>query len=887
MTAALSLLLSLIIPALTDARSLRSWSSAESVSVAEVVQGLNQRLLVDTTRPFALVNGERTSLRTALQDGHPEQLQCGLEFGGRLFILELEKNHLLLPKQPSVFYYLPNGTGVSLQEHPLTHCFYHGRVRGLPHSRAALSTCSGLRGVIALNATLSLELQPQEQETGSTVQETGSGEEPDALHLLFSSGRAEGVREASCGVTYTAPPTPPQLHHRRRRDILTETKYIELVLVVDHQEFLNYQKNNKTIIYRMLDVANQVDWFYRPLNVRVALTGLEIWSDTDKIHIEKNPTETLHNFLQWRSRDLLPRIRHDNAQLIMGGSFDGTTVGMASQSSMCSRDRSGGVNVDHLVSVLGVASTVAHELGHNLGMSHDSAERRCQCHSEGRNHGCIMEPSTGLLPGQSFSSCSLEDLSSSLLHGGGMCLFNVPRPESLLGGPRCGNLYLEPGEECDCGLIQECSDPCCNASTCRLVSGAQCSSDGVCCSDCQLRAAGSVCRLPLGECDLPEFCSGTSPHCPPNVYLHNGEPCLHGASYCYGGVCASLDQQCQTLWGPNSTQAPDVCFLSVNKQGNKFGNCGQLGNGSYLPCPDQDVLCGRVQCRGGGQRPLLGSAEILTTTVHSDLDQDQYQDQDLVCRGTYLHLGQDVSDPASVSPGTRCGPGKVCLDQKCQEDSVFRVEECRQKCHGHGVCNSNRNCHCDEGWAPPDCVSSGTGGSTDSGPTKSTRDSSPVRVALVILFLLVLPVLVLVLVWPRVRRLLRLGLLSQSKLRQHRTPRGDRRNVEQVTPLRFHALTPGDDVTGQAPPPGQARGRPAAPCKPLPPDPAPQKPMPPSRPLPPDPALFSQPTVPLKSLPLYPLHRHGNSITPEATFKRVPPLPPVGSSHRGRASQVD
>ena len=25
-------------------------------------------------------------------------------------------------------------------------------------------------------------------------------------------------------------------------------------------KFLNYQKNNKTIIYRMLDVANQVDW---------------------------------------------------------------------------------------------------------------------------------------------------------------------------------------------------------------------------------------------------------------------------------------------------------------------------------------------------------------------------------------------------------------------------------------------------------------------------------------------------------------------------------------------------------------------------------------------------------------------------------------------------
>lgn len=33
-----------------------------------------------------------TPLPVCLQDGHPDRLQCGLEVGGRLFMLDLEKN---------------------------------------------------------------------------------------------------------------------------------------------------------------------------------------------------------------------------------------------------------------------------------------------------------------------------------------------------------------------------------------------------------------------------------------------------------------------------------------------------------------------------------------------------------------------------------------------------------------------------------------------------------------------------------------------------------------------------------------------------------------------------------------------------------------------------
>lgn len=50
-----------------------------------------------------------------------------------------------------------------------------------------------------------------------------------------------------------------------------------------------------------------------------------------------------------------------------------------------------------------------------------------------------------------FSSCSRKDLEASLEKGMGMCLFNLPEVTQSFGGQKCGNGYVEEGEECDCG----------------------------------------------------------------------------------------------------------------------------------------------------------------------------------------------------------------------------------------------------------------------------------------------------------------------------------------------------------------------------------------------------------------------------------------------------
>ncbi|CAL8292623.1 unnamed protein product [Boreogadus saida] len=51
---------------------------------------------------------------------------------------------------------------------------------------------------------------------------------------------------------------------------------------------------------------------------------------------------------------------------------------------------------DHTDNAIGVATTLAHEMGHNLGLSHDAPG--CVCRSSQPQSGCIKAPSHGTRP---------------------------------------------------------------------------------------------------------------------------------------------------------------------------------------------------------------------------------------------------------------------------------------------------------------------------------------------------------------------------------------------------------------------------------------------------------------------------------------------------------
>ncbi|KAM7415465.1 hypothetical protein PAMA_017801 [Pampus argenteus] len=655
-------------------------------------------------------------LRRDVDGTPPNQVSYMISVDGRDHVVHLERNELLLPADFTVFTYSQNGSLLTTRPPVQNHCHYQGFVQDMEGSSVAMSICNGLRGVLHLSDD-SYGIEPLDS--------------TPAQHLVY---RLQDVtsQPRGCGTPHDNNATehaqydPEEIQHRQhsrvKRAVLHHTHYVELLLVVDNERYNHMNRNETAVREEMVHLANFVDSIYMQLNVRVVLVGLEIWTQQNLISTEGGAGDVLSRFTQWRENELVPRRRHDSAQLILKKSF-GLTAGMAFISTVCSRSHGGGINAFNNNNVPSFASIVAHELGHNLGMNHDDG-RSCSCPAS----ACIMN--SGATGSRNFSSCSADDFEKMILLTGGTCLLNVPRPDEAYSAPYCGNRLVDVGEECDCGSQKECEkDPCCEYQTCKLKSGAQCAY-GECCRNCQFLPGGAVCRSSADECDLAEYCNGSSPLCQSDVFVQNGHPCRNQQAYCYNGKCQHSDGQCQDIFGAKAKAAPEICFKDVNSKGDRFGNCGYQNFG-YKKCESRNALCGKLQCSNVQAVTVFGiEPSIITTPIAGGK-----------CYGVDFRLGSDVPDPGMVNEGTKCGDNKVCMNFECRNADILKYDcDVEKKCHRHGVCNSNKNCHCDDGWAPPYCEVKGYGGSVDSGPTWNDKDTS-LRDGLLVFFFLVLPLL--------------------------------------------------------------------------------------------------------------------------------------------------
>ncbi|XP_069877518.1 disintegrin and metalloproteinase domain-containing protein 1b-like, partial [Dipodomys merriami] len=575
-------------------------------------------------------------------------------------------------------------------------CHYEGYIEGVPHSFVSVNTCSGLRGIlIKEEASYRIEPMPSSQRFE---------------HVLYATAHQA---PASCRVASTHSQVLPtgrqqesrEPHHLQGLSYLwSHTKYVEMFVVVNYQRFQMWGSNINDTVQGVLDIIALANSFTGGLNTKVVLAGVEIWTEGDLVEVPVDLQVALRNFNSWRRDKLLHRVRHDVAHMIVGH-HPGQSMGQAFLDGACSSGFAAAVESFHHKDVLLFAALMVHELGHNLGIQHDHSA--CSCKGK---HFCLMHEN--ITQGSVFSNCSSDSFYRFLLRHKGACLFNKPQRRSRRHrSARCGNGVIEELEECDCG--DSCEQNQCCDTNCHLKKNAKCSNEP-CCSKCQFRKKGFLCRNVNGVCDLPEYCTGMSAGCPADRYMQDGTKC-HENFYCLGAQCMDPSSQCAHIFGFRSISGPKDCYKHVNRLGTRFGNCGRSSESqnNYVKCSDQNIQCGKLVCT---RITLLPQMKPRHTFIQMPFGNDW-------CWSMDAFQQEDIPDDGDVWGGTICGANKSCQDFKCADDPVIKIPcNSEELCNGKGVCNDLGNCHCQPGFSPPDCKNEGNGGSVDSGPPGNLKE---------------------------------------------------------------------------------------------------------------------------------------------------------------------
>ncbi|XP_057689931.1 disintegrin and metalloproteinase domain-containing protein 22 isoform X1 [Corythoichthys intestinalis] len=646
------------------------------------------------------------------QVNHIAQASFQVEAFGRKFTLDVELNHDLLSSEYVEKHLSEKGKTVVTAGGE--HCYYQGRVRDIPHSFAALSTCQGLHGMF-FDGNHTYLIEPGGE---------GGGNHGN-VHLIYKSGGSDGLMDLFGGHLPEPPfPTPPfpgsRVVHRRKkrqaphvfRSVEDEVKYIELMVINDH---LMYKKHRLSVGHTnnyAKSVVNMADMIFKEqLNTRIVLVAMETWSADNKFNIDDDPRVTLKEFMKYR-KDFIKE-RCDSVHLFSGNHFHSDWGGASYMGGVCSLTKGGGVNEYGKSDVMAI--NLAQSLAHNIGIFSDKKRiMNGECKCEDRWSGCIMGDAGFHLP-KRFTDCNVEEYHNFLSSGGGTCLFN--KPLKLLDPPQCGNGFVEPGEECDCGSPLECAregENCCKK--CTLTQGSKCS-DGLCCNNCQMEFMGVVCRDAVNDCDIPENCTGNSSQCPPNVHKMDGYTCEKDQGRCFNGRCKTKDKQCKYIWGEKATAADKYCYEKLNIEGTEKGNCGK-DKDTWIQCNKQDVHCGYLLCSNISPTPRLGDLPTGLTSFsvarHS---------ASLDCSGGHVLIDGDT-DLGYVEDGTACGTDSICFNRKCIPVQQFNFSTCPGTtdtviCSGHGVCSNELKCVCYLGWAGDDCNSTSPLSYLIVGPTAS------------------------------------------------------------------------------------------------------------------------------------------------------------------------
>ncbi|XP_077569427.1 A disintegrin and metalloproteinase with thrombospondin motifs 17 [Stigmatopora nigra] len=614
----------------------------------------------------------------------PERVLVSLTASGTHLLLEAWRNGDAVPPVEVEERRAGGRSWPALPPDPNRLCLYSGSVRDRPGSLVSLTACGGLTALVHSEGEVLL-VRPLEGRNFSGFGSFSGVEHglrrrrdawPPPRRCGTTAEREEGQKKWEAG------------RESRGKRATHDHAYTLETLVVADADMVRYHGADAAKRF-LLTVMNMVyNMFQHPslgVSVNVRLSKLLLLHQRpEKLKVGHRGERSLESFCQWQHQEFggwpYPGAAHgprgrgpavDAAVLVTRTDFcvhkeePCDTVGIAYLGGACSAKRKCVLAEDN---GLNLAFTIAHELGHNMGMSHDDDRPSCGGHPyimsgewlKGRNPSDLW-----------WSSCSRDDLGKFLRSDSSACLVRTDP-----GGGHAPRLpHKLPGMHY--GAEEQC----------RILFG----NNATFCSDMEhLMCAGLWCLLE-GETScktkLDPPLDGTQ--CGPD-------------KWCRVGECVSKTPIPQHVdgdwspWGPWS-MCSRTCATGVRFRQRKCDNPPPGPGGRACqkasvehracegpPCPAGTPGFRDLQCLSHDRRVGNKEGAVLTAVT----------DEERPCALFCSPAGRDLSVlPVAerVMDGTPCGPydADLCVNGACRKigcDGIIGSASTEDVC---GVCNGD------------------------------------------------------------------------------------------------------------------------------------------------------------------------------------------------------
>ncbi|XP_024117551.1 A disintegrin and metalloproteinase with thrombospondin motifs 17 isoform X2 [Oryzias melastigma] len=620
--------------------------------------------------------------------GAEERLLVFLPVSGRGLYLDLSRDRHRLSEKLPVEELLRNRSTVVSSFSTERLRFYTGFILNHPGSLAALSTSGGLMGLLQVGGH-SMFIEPVDKRPTSF---SFSGFKHRLWHRRHAAGAQHPPHRSYVDDHRNRSKVGQEARKRRRSFQLSQHPFTVETVVVADVDVVQHHGADAAQRF-LLTVMNMVHALFHhsslgvSLNIKVTKLVL-LHTRPENLEVSHHGERSLRSFCHWQDLEFggdrklgtkhIPgmtpgRPTVDSAVFVTRTDFcvhkdePCDTVGIAYLGGACSPRRKCVLVEDN---GLNLALTIAHELGHNLGMSHDEDHTNCSSQS----HIMSGEWVKGRRPSDlSWSSCSRTDLEVFLRSKASNCLLQTdPRIRSQVRlGSKLPGMNHSVNEQCQIlfGI---------NATFCKEMEDLMC--------------AGLWC-LTEGE----EFCK-TKLDAP-----LEGTECGTD-KWCRAGECVSKSYLPQhvdgdwSLWSPWSV-CSRTCGTAVRFRQRKCDNPPPGPDGR--PCPNASVehgVCEGPPCPRG--TPSFRDLQCQTLDRRSRASGDMLMaviddEKPCVLLCSSMGRGPPVLLADRVMDGTLCGPfeSDLCVNGRCQKmgcDGIIGSSAQEDSC---GICDGQgRSC---------------------------------------------------------------------------------------------------------------------------------------------------------------------------------------------------